>query len=475
LRSIQRHLTLSLILGFALLLGAGSTAIYVLTRAALVHEFDAGLRARALALVMLTELDQDKLKLEFLDKSRAGFNQASTADFYQLWRVGGPMAYRSESLGGADLPQRAGTLSKPLYWDLTLPSAASARAIGLKFSPRMEDKDLQHGRPPEVVLVLAADRRPLDRTLATLTSVLLAIGLLTLLATIPVVSLSLRRGHAPLEKLAQQATRITAHSLGARFPVETMPQELRPIATRLNDLLSRLEASFDRERRFSADLAHELRTPVAELRTHAEVEIAGAEGETAQSYREILDIALQMETILTRLLELARSEQGQVPLQLGPVPLAALVEEVWRPLARQATGKKLTVTFNLPPDAVIESDRALLASILSNLLSNATEYCPEGGRVQLAWRPDSQELVISNTVSDLSPNDLPHLFQRLWRKDESRTGSRHFGLGLSLSRSFAEAQGLSLTAHFNERTTLVLGLRKRAPAWGTPSTVPGAP
>lgn len=98
MRSIQRHLTLSLILGFALLLGAGSTAIYLLTRAVFVHEFDAGLRARALALVMLTELDQDKLKLEFLDKSRAGFNQASTADFYQLWRVGGPMAYRSESL-----------------------------------------------------------------------------------------------------------------------------------------------------------------------------------------------------------------------------------------------------------------------------------------------------------------------------------------------------------------------------------------
>ena len=120
---------------------------------------------------------------------------------------------------------------------------------------------------------MASVRRELDRTLATLQLVLAGSGLLLLAATALVVPRVLRRELKPLQSLAAEAARIDAASLSARFATEGLPGELAPIAARLNELLARLEDSFERERRFSSDVAHEFRTPVAELRSLAELAI----------------------------------------------------------------------------------------------------------------------------------------------------------------------------------------------------------
>jgi signal transduction histidine kinase len=458
MRSIRRQLTLALVLGFAVLLGAGGLAVYFFTRAELLREFDAGLRAKALTLITLTDQDRSKLEIENLPP---GFNNGDATEFFQLWQADGTICKRSDSLSGANLPCRFGTLAQPVYWNLDLPRDLAGRAIGLEFPPRADDEDdgSRRAAPREGIIVVAADRHFLDQTLGALATVLVATGLLTLLVTVPVVRFSLRRGHAPLEQLARQAAGITADSLQTRFPVHQMPAELLPITTRLNDLLDRLEASFERERRFSADLAHELRTPLAELRSHAEVEMKWSEGGEAEQHRETLDIALQMEAMVTRLLELARGEQGKLPLQFDSVPIASLVEEVWRPLTVEAGRKQLAASFNIPAGAVIETDRTLFRSILANLFCNAVEYTPPRGRVEIGWRPEANELAVSNTVHDLGADDLPHLFERLWRKDKSRTGSEHCGLGLSVSRAFAQLLGLNLEARFRDPTTLTLALK----------------
>lgn len=461
MKSIRQHLTFSLVLGFVLLLGAGGLAVYFLTRAALVREFDAGLQAKALTLITLTSQDQGRLVIEDLPP---GFQNRTGTEFFQLWQADGTIFKRSTSLGSATLPFRFGTLAKPVYWNLNLPRDLDGRAIGLEFSPKVDNEDNadQTEPPGKAIIVVATDCRSLDQTLGILATVLAATGLLSLLAVVPLVRFSLRRGHAPLEELARQAAGITANSLHIRFPINQMPEELQPITTRLNDLLDRLEASFERERRFSADLAHELRTPLAELRAHAEVELKWNTGEEAGKHRETLNIAVQMEAMVTRLLEMARCEQDKLEFQLQSVHLARLLEEVWRSLAPQAEQKQLNVRFGVSADAVIETDGTLFRSILSNLLSNAVEYTPPGGRIDLNWQSDDRELVLSNTVSDLSASDVPHLFERLWRKDKSRTGGEHCGLGLSVSRAFAELLGLSLTAHFSEPATLTVVLKHDA-------------
>lgn len=457
MKSIRRHLTFTLVLGFIFLLGVGGLAVYFLTRAELVREFDAGLQAKALTLITLTSQDHGRLGIEDLPP---GFQTKAGTEFFQLWQPDGTIAQHSASLGGANLPCRFGTLTKPLYWNLDLPRDLDGRAIGLEFSPKVDNDDdaVQPEPAGKAIIVVATDCQSLNQTLGILATVLATTGLLILLVIVPMVRFSLRRGHAPLEQLARQAAGITANSLQTRFPVHQMPAELQPITTRLNDLLDRLEASFERERRFSADLAHELRTPLAELRTHAEVELKWSAGEEAEKHRETLNIALQMEAIVTRLLEMARCEQGQLQLQFQPVRLAPLAEEVWRSLAPQAEQKQLNVRFAVSADAVIETDAALFRSILANLLSNAVEYTPPAGRVDIHWQADARKLIVGNTVSDLSANDLPHLFARLWRKDKSRTGGEHCGLGLAVSRAFAELLGCSLTAHFTDSSTLTLVL-----------------
>jgi hypothetical protein len=138
----------------------------------------------------------------------------------------------------------------------------------------------------------------------------------------------------------------------------------------------------------------------------------------------------------------------------GPVDAGNLA-----PAGRSGRPKKLAGRFAIPDNAAIETDRILFRSILANLLSNAVEYSPFGEWVEIRWQMDAKELAITNTVQDLSPDDVSHLFERLWRKDKSRTGSEHCGLGLSLSRTFAELLGLRLTAHLSDRS-LTLKLMK---------------
>jgi len=456
MNSIRKQLTISLLLGIGLLLVGSGAAIYFFTRVALVEEFDNGLRAKAVTMMSLTEQGDEGVKLDVPDSYREGAGMLP--QYYELWLTNGAICSRSEALKRVELPLEFGPQNSPKIWNVELPNGEAGRAIGLKFTPAYEDEDARRRAPAEAILVVVAERQALDETLTVLAMVLGFTGLLSLLITLPVVNLALRRGLAPLGELARQATEITADSLQTRFPVESMPKELQPVTQRLNDLLGRLAESFERERRFSADLAHELRTPLAELRTLAEVELAWPEGGSSEKHREILGIAQRMETMVTRLMEMIRSENGKIAVQVEVVAVAPLVEEIWAALAEEARKKQIQFSLKVPAEARLETDKSLIRAILTNLLSNAVEYTPDSGRVEISWRSETEELTISNTVEDLNAEDVGHLFERLWRKDKSRTGNEHCGLGLALSQTFAGLLGYRLKARLSDERTLVMTL-----------------
>ncbi len=458
MRSIRRQLIRTILAGFGGLLLAGGAAIYLFTRLALLNDFDAGLRTKALAIMAQTEQGAAGVQVELPDTVFPGGNERVFPQYYELWQTNGTRCARSAALGEADLPLAPASLTTPVYWNMDLPGDRDGRAIGVLFTVKPEEADKPANGPLPLLLVVAADRHTLDATLGTLATVLVAVGGLTSLMTVPLVRLALRRGHAPLGELAELASTITADSLAARFPVASLPAELQPIAVRLNDLLDRLKAAFERERQFSADLAHELRTPLAELRTQAEVELAWPEAGNPTRHQETLNIALQMEAIVTRLLELARCENGLVPLLVEPVTLASLVDEVWHGLADRARQRQLTLQVEMPQGMVIQTDRTLLRSILFNLLANAVEYSQAPGQITIRWEQARQSLSVSNPVSDLQPDDMPHLFARLWRKDPARTGGVHCGLGLAVSRALARALRASLEAHLGEDGVITLRL-----------------
>ncbi len=241
------------------------------------------------------------------------------------------------------------------------------------------------------------------------------VGMAALAGMAGVVKVAVRRGLAPLNDVAEQATRIHADSLGARFHAEAMPDEIQPIFGRLNDLLARLQHSFERERRFSADVAHELRTPVAELRALAEVSLQSLDldRETATAFQDAFAIAQQMQRIVTGLLALVRCESGQQTVEREPIDLRTFVEQAWKPLAKDAARKRLRVDFDLPSGTMIESDRTLRHVIVFNLLTNAVDYTPISGALTIGGKETAGRftLEICNPTDDLKPDDVPHLFK----------------------------------------------------------------
>ncbi len=460
MNTIRGQLIRKLLLGFGLLLSLGGVAVYVSTREALVEQFDTTLRAKANAVSSTTEEHNNRVESELAEQFVPEFDDDAPVEFFQLRRADETTVRRSKSLAEADLPAIYGTFRRPRYWNLVLPSGHRGRAIGYMFHPADTESE-NSTNAVELSVVFASDRQELDESLLTLAVALLGCGALLLGATVIVVPRVLRRELAPLDRLAEQASRITAESLSTRFPTDTVPGEIKPISSRLNDLLSRLEESFERERRFSADLAHELRTPIAELRSLTEVALKWPESRPRETDSDTLEIAIQMEGIVVRLLDLLRSERAQVVPQREAVRIGEMLDSVWKPFRDKIESKKLEIAWNVPDDSEINSDPVLLRSILTNLVDNAVEYTPRGGAIRLDAEVgrESFTIRISNTVEHLEPADVPRLFERFWRKDLARSDAKHSGLGLSLARAFAHALGADLTASMDGNRRLVLTLR----------------
>src|ERR1019366_1698093 len=185
---------------------------------------------KATAISTVTEQRGNRVEVEFNDRFMREFGERVATDFFEMWLSDGTTLTRSESLGTADLPSLSGTFDKPKFWNLALPSGFAGRAIGFQFLPRLVRPERLSTAPSELVLVVASDRRGLDRTLATLGCVLSGCGVLLLAATALLVPRVLRGELAPLNELADEAARVNADSLTARFPTHSMPAELRPIS-----------------------------------------------------------------------------------------------------------------------------------------------------------------------------------------------------------------------------------------------------
>lgn len=464
MKSIRRQLTFGLLLGFAVLVGIGSAAVYFSTRAVLLAEFDTALQSVATTLMELTRQER-AVQFQFPPNFAPASPQAGGIHHFEFWLADGTLLRRSASLGSSDLPRGFSAREKPQFSELTLPDGRPGRAVGVQFTP-IRERLKKPGNPPPILqvgLVVARDRNALDHTLRVLLGSLALGGTVMIGFVVVLVWLVIRKGLTPLTAVADHAAAINASSLQLRFPSDKLPAELLPIAGRLNDLLSRLEESFSRERRFSADVAHELRTPIAELRSLAEVALKWPDEPkvAARAFADTLEIARQMEAIATDLLALARCEAGRQPVVPEPIAVAKLIETIWTPLAKCAAEKKLAVTFDIPAALELTTDCTMFRSILANLLDNAVAYTPESGHIRLdAAAPGGVfKLCLRNTAGNLAPDDLPRLFQRFWRADAARSDSHHSGLGLALTAAFCQRLGLVIEAQLCDPAMIAFTIR----------------
>ncbi len=459
--SIRLRLTRSLVLALFAVFLAGLSALYFAVRSEFIESFDQALVTEARAIsTLVTVHDDGTVALAFSDRFLRGFDDDVASDFYQLWDADGKTLARSESLEDRpDLPAKTGSMQKPKYFFLELPDGKRGRGVGVTFEPRPAVKGTKVTVRP-LTLIVAAHSGRLDEELRELlvetggwaAVLLLIVGLL--------VPWLLHRGLKPLDRLAGEVAAVDARTLDTRFAMGGLPRELAPFATTLNALMARLEASFERERRVSAAMAHELRTPIAELRTLAESVLRWPDSRPPSTDADTLDIAKQMEAIVTRMLALARSESGQLTATREPVDPAERVQRAWQSLGRTAAARGTRAEIDVA-SAQVEADPALLHSILVNLLENAIEYGPLDGTIRVTGTAGAgaYRLAIANEAPDLTPADTAHLFERFWRKEAARSGGVHMGLGLALVREFARAMGWEVHARLDPPQTLEITLQ----------------
>jgi signal transduction histidine kinase len=247
----------------------------------------------------------------------------------------------------------------------------------------------------------------------------------------------------PIGEIAATAARIHAGDLSRRIPVRPGDNELDRLAAALNDTFDRLEAAFATQARFTADAAHELRTPISILLTHAENGLADpcAEAEHRRAFEAILRAARRMRDLTESLLTLARVEGAA--RTFDPCDLAQVAEAALAPLRPRAEAQGLVLETDLAP-APCRGQARQLEQVVGNLVGNALAYNRPGGavRVRVAPLAGGAELTVSDTGPGIAPQDLPHLFERFFRGDRARSGEAgHSGLGLAICKAIVEAHG----------------------------------
>jgi heavy metal sensor kinase len=249
---------------------------------------------------------------------------------------------------------------------------------------------------------------------------------------------------APLTSISEQAEAITDRNLNTRLDVRGARLEFARLAAVFNELLSRLDRSFERMRDFMADASHELRTPLSIIR--GEADVALAHNRQPAEYRESLAIIQDEARRLTRLVEdllnLARADAGHDQIQAEELYLNDLLDECCRSAQAQARQKGVRLVTTVNSDVPFRGDARLLRRLISNLLGNAIRYTPSGGQVNARLETAGQEakLTIEDTGVGIPAESLDKIFERFYRVDKSRSrADGGFGLGLSIVKWIVDA------------------------------------
>jgi two-component system heavy metal sensor histidine kinase CusS len=263
-----------------------------------------------------------------------------------------------------------------------------------------------------------------------------------------------RGGLAPVRKLARETDRIGERSLHLRLATERVPPDLIPLAKAVNALLKRLTAALDRERQFSADAAHELRTPVAVLKSGVQAALLTKRrvADDQKAFEELLDEVKRLEKLCESLLLIASPERdGKPEALLDPRDWIACVAETVEDFRTLALANESELSFH-PPSAVsgsvaLRTDEATARRITANLVENAIRHGGGGVRIDVTVSLDAEgaSLVVEDNGVGIAPENEDRLFDRFFRADKARArATGGVGLGLAISRALAEAAGGSV-------------------------------
>ncbi len=323
-------------------------------------------------------------------------------------------------------------------------SGHSFRGLVLHGVRQIDADDKSPGIARPVMIVYAVTLHPVHEAVMRAARFLLMAGILLLMMTGAALTFLLRRGLAPLEQLSKAAAEMTPRDPRFRAPPGALAtRELAVLARALESATERLEGAFRRQQVFVHDAAHELKTAVTIVKSS--LQLLGSRPRTTREYSRGLETCLadcaRMEELVQRMLQLARFEQE--PAEHARCDLAEVARDVAVQMETLAQIRGVTIGVEAQRSAPVPLSEDACASLVANLLLNAAQHTPEGGQVIAEIEAGSQTVLeVRDTGSGISPEDLPHLFERFWRGDRSRartTGGA--GLGLSICKAIVDACG----------------------------------
>ncbi len=483
LKSIRSKLLFALLAGISAIVLISYLCIYSYVSRSLKQQYDSNLARKIQAFALMGEWEDeleidpseaeyndfgddpdDLIRFEFAEIEIPEYQPSPKAEYYQVWDDAGLVLARSPSLGVGNLPRSRVLSNEAHLEDILLPDSRRGRMATVILIPKWEvDSVKTADEDTRLVLSLARSSEELYETLTVLSAGLSLAGLTTILVASVLIWITVRRGLKPLDEISREIEALGSEELDYRFSTEDKSSEMVPICTCLNGLLDKLSSAFNRERNFTSNVAHELRTPIAELRALAEVcrNRPHASEADQRSFEDAHDIALQMERIVSALLTLARCASGQIAKDMKQSDLGKLIETSWAPFEQEAKAKALSLEIDSKDCHELETDAVILGNILKNIFSNAVTYTPSGGTIHLALesRDDGVSLTLSNSTDDsLTQQDLTHVFDTFWRKNKSEENSTHLGVGLPLVAAFAGVLGINVQSDISSQGLFQISL-----------------
>jgi two-component system OmpR family sensor kinase len=449
--SLRVRLTLlysTLLGGILLLFGV---LVYVLVSALLLDQVDRTLKQTTIDIIKTAQIDlvggMDIVELP-------GVELVSSV-YVQLWTRDGQLKMSSPGIRQFAQPLDAPDLdaTEPVLQDVTI------RNVHL----RVLTVPLMLGNRPAGVLQAATNLALVDAIRSTLLYVLLALMVLSIILAAMASWVSIGRALAPLQTATETAEQITrADDLSRRIPYDgPASDEIGLLIGAFNHTLARLENLFTSQQRFIADVSHELRTPLTVIKGNADlVRKFGADDESLDSIKDEAD---RLTRLVGDLLLLAQAESGKLPLNLRSVELDLLLTDVFQEM-RVLAGEKVKLKLTDIDQVLVRSDSDRLKQVFLNLISNAIYYTPQGGDVYLTLSKseDMAKVIVRDTGPGIPPKDLPHIFDRFYRSEKSRTRSKSsgFGLGLSIAYWIIDSHGgrIEVDSHEGQGTTFCVYL-----------------
>lgn len=450
-----------------------AVAVYVRARGLSREAFRRDLVLRAEALAGAMSIGPEGIDWEVPLERMPEYRRVGSGQWFLMYYPKGEVFGRSPSLGGELMPP-------PPVWEKDRieyreiedgPGGAPAGVATLSFLAKVEKPEADEepwSPPPEPALrfriQVGADTTARDAELSRLALFLGLSGGALVLVTVGLGFLVARRILRPVRRMTAEAATLGPDAPGRRLAPDAVVAELHGLATTLNAALDRLGDALERERRFTSDVSHELRTPVSVLLTNSEHLLRRER--SAEEYREGIErqhrTAVRMREVTANLLTLARADAASNGIATERIDVGLVLGTIVEELATTAEDRGVRLECEVAEGLAVRGDRAYLAQLATNLLSNALKFTPRGGRVSLTGRREEGRVVIevSDTGPGIAPEEQGAIFERFHRVGGGRDRREGAGLGLAIVDWIVRAHGgtISVASRPGEGATFTVEL-----------------